>query len=906
MRENYLNYWGKTAPHEGGPIQYHPVAYHGLDVAAVLTILIREDPRLASVVQTLSFCDQTTRIPLLQLLAALHDTGKFSESFQNLNKDLFLLLQGKTSDLRYYPRHDSAGYLLFSEYLFDQLFSSETAPRFIGDPNSLRDDMWDLFHPLISSITGHHGAPPTSADITLKKLFSGETLTDINHFVEDCKHLFFKDTKYPSIEFSFSEDYLSDISSASFVFAGSIVLSDWIASNTAWFDYVPEGFPLDQYWKQYALRQAEKAVKETGILPVPINPGTGFSTLFPDIRSPYPIQKFCEEIEIPEGPGLYIIEDQCGMGKTESSLVLAHRLMSQGLGEGIFFALPTMATANSMFHRMGEFYSRLFLSSENLPEIVLTHSMSRITRKLGHYSSQESDRYSSDGEVSGSHQATSWLSDSRKKALLAHMGIGTIDQALMAILSFRHQSLRLLGLMRNVLIIDEVHSYDPYVHKLLCHLIEFHSSYGGSTILLSATLPLTTKKDLIQAFRTGKKSSGILPSSLEYPLFTVCSTESFNEKTPFEVNLPNSPVSAIKKSVHVSTVQSWQEIATIIEETISQGKCVVYIRNTVDDAREAYRMLSDRLGTERLLLFHARYVLTDRLRRETEILSRFGKEGTVTDRKGWVVIATQVLEQSLDIDFDLMITDLAPADLLIQRAGRIHRHNLPVPNRLEDRGPATLIIRAPPLNPVLKTWCEAMFPRGSYVYPDHGRLYLSLLAFTRRGEVTFPDDTRGIIEEVYGPDSFSMIPLELVPHTLKALGKDNTGITMADLNVLERSSGYVFSLVHWDEDVYTPTRLSELSYPVFLGRKNGTHIIPLYGEGMEGWYMSQILAPERLISKELSSVHESIADIPMNQDDCIVLLMTQDSTGWYGYAEDSKGRIKVTYNVTLGFVIERD
>lgn len=170
-------------------------------------------------------------------------------------------------------------------------------------------------------------------------------------------------------------------------------------------------------------------------------------------------------------------------------------------------------------------------------------------------------------------------------------------------------------------------------------------------------------------------------------------------------------------------------------------------------------------------------------------------------------------------------------------------------------------------------------------------LYLSLLAFSTRKIVVFPDDTRDIIEEVYGKDksgndSLSRIPVELIGHTLKAQGEYNTSKTMAGLNVLERYEGYLFSSTHWDEDVYTPTRLSEQSCSVFFAKREGELVVPIYGKGMQGWFMSRIHIPEHKISKGELPIQDKIEDFPMRLEDCIVVMMEQDGYGWHGFAQD--------------------
>ncbi len=194
-----------------------------------------------------------------------------------------------------------------------------------------------------------------------------------------------------------------------------------------------------------------------------------------------------------------------------------------------------------------------------------------------------------------------------------------------------------------------------------------------------------------------------------------------------------------------------------------------------------------------------------------------------------------------------MITDLAPIELMIQRAGRLHRHHLSEQYRSPDRGPACLIIFSPQLDKEIREdWVSRMFPKGSKVYADHGRLYLSLLALSNRKTIVLPRDIRLMIEEVYGNDaegvdSFSRIPDVLKKSTLKEMGRRNGDASVGMMNALSFEAGYVYDGVKWADDAFTPTRLSELSVPVCFGRLDDGLISPLYGKGVSGWLLSKVM-----------------------------------------------------------------
>jgi CRISPR-associated endonuclease/helicase Cas3 len=223
---------------------------------------------------------------------------------------------------------------------------------------------------------------------------------------------------------------------------------------------------------------------------------------------------------------MFIIEEITGAGKTEAALTLAGCIMTSGEADGLYFGLPTMATSNAMHGRVEEMYIKLYEKGIN-PSLVLAHSASRQYLDAG----QMGDGGVLDEESDANNEARTWLHDNRKKALLANIGVGTIDQALLAVLPARHQSLRLLGLYRKVLIVDEVHAYDAYMNGLLCNLLKFHSAQGGSAILLSATLPKKLRKEFVKAFADGIKCQSPDKVGTGYPLITAISRDGLVEQT---------------------------------------------------------------------------------------------------------------------------------------------------------------------------------------------------------------------------------------------------------------------------------------------------------------------------------------------------------------------------------------
>lgn len=605
---------------------------------------------------------------------------------------------------------------------------------------------------------------------------------------------------------------------------------------------------LSDYWERHALPQAEKAVYEAGLGNHPVRSLASPLQLFDYLRTPTPLQELALQMPLKGGPQLFLLEDVTGAGKTEAALILAYRLMEAGAAHGLYFGLPTMATANQMYQRMGQVYSRFYGADAN-PSLVLAHGARQLVEEfrqsiLGDPADRGDCDYHPD-DKSATSQCSAWLADHRKKALLADVGVGTLDQALLGILPVRHQSLRLLGLSGKVLIADEVHAFDPYMCELLAHLLEAHARQGGSAILLSATLPAAMRTRFIQAFQRGAGSNDNhgAPENAPYPLLThACAVGSrdYSCETRKEV----------RRTVEIRWEQDEEGVRKLIKEQAAQGRCVCWIRNTVGDARRAYETLREECGASRVTLFHSRYAMGDRLAIEADVLARFGKQSREDQRAGHVLIATQVVEQSLDLDFDVLITDLAPIDLLIQRAGRLHRHvrdERGNPSSIERRATPVLHIHAPRPDLVSTAhWYADKFPAASHVYPDIGKLWLTQQILLRSGCIVSPGTegepgaVRVLVEAVYGDDA-QEIPDALMSATQKQLGAAMAERSQARFNALDLEKGYCYgSSRHWYEDTQVPTRLSEQSVQVYLARWDGERLVPWVDAPVFAWEHSSV------------------------------------------------------------------
>jgi len=640
--------------------------------------------------------------------------------------------------------------------------------------------------------------------------------------------------------------------------AGITVLADWLGSNQEHFKYCSKPEELAVYWHKHALPSAEKAIQS-----IPSKPKTsrfqGINNLFPFIKQPTPLQEYATDEPLNDKPQLFILEDVTGAGKTEAALILTHRLLSAELADGLYVALPTMATSNAMYQRLGKVYRR-FYESNDLPSLILAHgarNLSDVFRESVFLSeNQSADLNYTEGhdeqeqEWNATAYCNAWLADNRKKALLADVGVGTLDQALLAVLPARHQSLRLLGIGRKVLLVDEVHAYDRYMQRLLDALLEMHARQGGSVILLSATLPQTMRENLVEAFHRCLGDDTPVIRSDAYPLAT-------HSPAAGECEKHIDTRKEIKRTVTVKQLDVEDAIIALIYQAVSNGQCVCWIRNTVKAARESHRTLAqcEWMNGNHLHLFHSRFAMVDRQKIEEETLKRFGDESNYEDRKGQVLIATQVVEQSLDLDFDVLITNLAPIDLIIQRAGRLKRHIRDVHgNRIRDvnakdqRESAILYLFAPdPKENADENWLKTKQEGTQAVYPHIGQLWLTakLLLEDGKGKFTMPGDARGLIEGVYSPEAEVAIPEILLEASMDAEGQNMMKQSMANLNALKLNKGYTRSSGDWDEESRIPTRLTEQeTFSVALARLNQGKLQPYANTAHHEWAMSVVKIPE--------------------------------------------------------------
>jgi CRISPR-associated endonuclease/helicase Cas3 len=886
MSESVLRYWGKAGKGLDED-SFHPLVFHNLDVAACGRLLLERDHLLLDRLAAVSGLPGEVVPDWITFLLAIHDIGKYADGFQKLRPSLMERLQGRTATAGYPERHDLLGYRLWTELLAGRL-RHPAGPIPAEGP---WEDWQDLLDPWISAAAGHHGRPPlvkTSGEL-LRRQFPPEAERDALAWLRWAAAAWLPAGLPFPLEPADQEDRFRR---ASWLFAGLAVAADWIGSNAAWFPFRPEAIDPADYWRDVALPQAERAVAAAGFLPVAPSRTTGLAALWPALSTPTPLQALAETLPLASGPQLLVIEEVTGGGKTEAALTLAHRLLAAGEATGLYLGLPTMATANAMMHRVEAVCDRLFAEGAE-PSLVLAHAQRHLFLPLEETATDAPYGPDGPGDRTGSLRCAAWLADSHKKALLAQLGVGTIDQGLVAVLPHRHQSLRLWGLAGKVLLVDEVHACDSYMRGLLCELLRFHAAFGGSALLLSATLPRGQRRELLRAFAAGAGLPPPEPACGAYPLLTHLSAAGCRE-------IPVAARAAASRRTTVRPLRSLEDAETVLMQTVEAGGCAAWVRNTVADALAAYLSLQARLGPERVSLFHSRFTAGDRTEIETDVLRRFGPESGAAERRGRVLVATQVIEQSLDLDFDVLVSDLAPVDLLIQRAGRLRRHRRTREGDRtggpDERGEAVLWLLGPdPVPEVDGTWYASLFPGAAFVYPDHGRLWLSARWLEDHGGFSMPEDARELIEWVYGEESEERIPSGLQGRSERAEGKSRAERGLARMNALRLDQGYAATSLDWPEDVVVPTRLGEASVTVRLVRRIGDRLDPWHPAGPHAWDLSGVPVRRARVSDNDPTLDpallESLRSRMRDEGRYAVIVVLEEKDGrWMGSAVDGEGR----------------
>lgn len=496
-----------------------------------------------------------------------------------------------------------------------------------------------------------------------------------------------------------------------------VVMSDWIASNQDVFVMTPDGLA------------GERSAAVAGIDLTPpwraeapdVTPVELLADRFGwDGAQARPVQVAALDAARELGSGLLIVEAPTGEGKTEAALGAAEILAAASGAGGVMVAAPTMSTADGLLLRVIDWARRA--ADGQIQSAFLAHSKSDLN-----------DDYRQIGSGDDTVVASQWMSG-RKKGVLSNVVVGTVDQVLTMSLQARHSMLRHLALAGKVVVIDEVHAYDAYMSEYLATTLSWLARYRVPVVLLSATLPVSQKRHLVNAYRGTEDD---LELSTAYPLVTAVGAGQVRE-----IAVQQRPADLSARIEIVS--DRIDDLVGLLP--MDDGGCVLVICNTVGRAQSAYRRLTARFPGI-VELHHAAFVSSERIRKEAVLRDALGPaahRGAGRPHRR-IIVATQVAEQSLDIDVDLLITDIAPMDLLIQRIGRLHRHARPAADRPASMRTPRVLVRG-----VLDRDAPT-FDRGiEYVY-ERELLIATLAVLRERGDTPFvrPDDISTDVQRTY-------------------------------------------------------------------------------------------------------------------------------------------------------------
>ncbi len=875
-----------------------------LDVAACAKHLLAVRSRNRRTLAEFLGLSEPDASSLAVLLAAFHDLGKFAAPFQRKAEGPEWPFARPRDALYGVSEHDRDGLALWHYHLGPQ-FGSRIWP---GAEHAVKA--------LLGASFGHHGRALATELRSPAEIFQPEGIAATAACVTELIDLL--------LPAPVRADSPGDraVGAASFWFAGFVTIADWAGSGQVYFPYRAPDLSLAGYWT-VAQQQAASAVRCLGLVSAPSGGPKSFLALTKQSRPPTPLQALVESVDLADGPVLVIIEDVTGAGKTEAAQVLVNRLMTADRAAGAYWAMPTQATANAMYERQRHVLAALFADGSR-PQLVLSHGGARLHTEFQQTilrAAAASERTYGDREPDETATAAcaAFLAEDSRAALIADLGAGTVDQAILGVLPARFQAVRLFGLSDKVLVIDEAHAYDAYMSAELRGLLQFQAALGGSAVVLSATLPRDVKnkagrEQLVHAWMEGcgarirDRAGKSVVQRADYPLVTVVGAATINE-------YPVATAPWGRRSVPVRFVDQDDTIVEALVGAVHHGAAVAWVRNTVDDALEATDAIR-RHGLEPIT-FHARFAQIDRQRIEAAVMARFGPGASADARRGSIVIATQVIEQSLDLDFDLMASDLAPIDLIIQRAGRLRRH--PLREMTRPAVPFELIVRAPSFDEdPPPNWLDGPMRRTSFVYGDPAVLWRTMRALRERGVIETPDAMRALIEEVYAADAF--VPSGLDPKSMKAEGIALAQGGRARQSLLSLVQGYRGEQMAWvsEDRIQVQTRLSAAQSVLRLARITGEGRLLPWAEGdaplWNRWALSEVkvaayraprgsapltrFEPQATIARAEWGVRER------ERDDFLLLPLERADDHWCGTLVPAQGPpITFTYWKDIGLKI---
>ncbi len=587
------------------------------------------------------------------------------------------------------------------------------------------------------AVFAHHGRTPDlhydqGADSDLLKMWragDGEALRQLGKLLAAGRETF------PDA-FTADASALPGSPTAQHLFAGLLMLADWIGSGADWFPFANQNDPPRM---GFVRSKAVPVLETIGFVPPtrprPLPP---FAQQFP--FPPRLVQTAVDDLSLPDDTGsVVLLESETGSGKTEAALRWASRLIDAGLVDGCYFAVPLRSAAVQLHGRMQGWLDATH-GGGAVEALLAVPGYFRMGiaegSRLPDFAVQWSDDETTD------RRSARWAAEQPKRYMAASFAVGTIDQALLGALAVKHAHLRSACLVRHLLVIDEVHSSDAYMTALVERLLTLFRATGGHVLLMSATVGAATRERLVH--RLEKAPPLAVAVAVPYPRITASHTAAVDIE-------PEGPGKSVRIEPQ-SLMDDPAGVAAIAAEAITAGARVLVLRNTVtaamatQEAIEALLPADDRAFLrvgEVVTLHHGRFAAEDRRLLDEAVEGRFGKKAPTGPA---LVVATQTLEQSLDVDADLLITDLCPIDVLLQRIGRLHRHEWrDRPAGFEEARCIVLLPAADDLSSFLQSARHGIGPERAY---DNVLAVEATRRMVTEAPVwSIPADNRRLVEE---------------------------------------------------------------------------------------------------------------------------------------------------------------
>lgn len=725
------NLWAKKNRDKNGKPMWLPLEVHLNDTMEVCGLLYEHwlSPGVKDFLKKSLESDAADKTTLLKnlckFLGAVHDIGKATPIFQTKksksgDRELDEIIETKLKQ---------AGFTGLDAYISNK---KEEIYHNVSGQHILTDFGVNL---CIADIVGaHHGRPvpkeesDRAASYTSSLYQADDEQSEMAKAWKEMQRSIFINA-LKACNFSQAEDLPLISQPGQVILSGLLIMADWITSNEKYFPLID----LDTY--ECASERVQSGFTKWSNDRADTWEPEAYNKCVYQNRfdfEPREVQrKISEQISAASQPGIVILEAPMGSGKTEAALVAVEDLANKTHRTGMFFGLPTQATSNGIFPRVEEWLKHF----EGEKSIRLIHGKAQLNEAFANLP-KNSDIHGEDGIG-----VNEWFAG-RKVAILDDFIVGTVDQILLAALKQKHLMLRHLGFSNKVIVIDEVHAYDAYMSVYLYQALRWFGAYKVPVVILSATLPVAKRNKLLESYMIGagyKYKTAEKPQNFAkneaYPLLTYNDGSTIKQFSDFE------PGKNVKYEINPLPQIEKQEVVELIKKLTLHGGVVGVIVNTVRKSQELAAACVERFGEEKVELLHSAFVATERYRKEKELLDTIGKNGNRPKFK--IIIGTQVIEQSLDIDFDVLITELAPMDFLLQRMGRLHRHSdTPRPENLKN--PQVYVLNA--------TNCK--FDKAStYVYSEY---LLFRTEYYLPKEIELPKDISHLVQEVYADNELNL------------------------------------------------------------------------------------------------------------------------------------------------------